>query len=705
MSGDLKRSLHSGADALDVKKPLLPTSAAPAGPPAYSPPAHLADHDRPFRHKPAISILALLTAILLVGLTVRHLSSTCPMHAPPRAASPVTAFLARIDRQVTAMQTTVQEAAWAYETNITDFNLQQSTKAALQLNALMLQLKAEGDALDMSRATPSEKRQLELLAHRIGGVLKDPKDQAQMAELVGNMQGLYGAATYKGKPLEPALTETISTARDWDELADVYIGWRNVTGPSMRESYEKYIGLANKAAREAGFKDMADQWLGEYEMDSSEMQDLVEDLWDQVYPLYQQLHCHVRRRLARTYGADRFASDNLIPAHLLGNMWAQQWGNIADLVLPYPDIPSIDVGPALRAQNYTAERMHKLAEDFYKSLGMQSLPPTFWTKSMLTKPADGRPVVCHASAWDVDTQQDVRIKMCTVPTADDLVTVHHEQGHLYYDLAYAHQPLAFREGAADFFHEAIGDAVALSLTPKHLQDIGLIPKDAKATDEDEDEKRALNDLMRIALEKLAFLPFGYLVDKWRWDVARGTISPQDYNKGWWDLVQEIQGMKSPAPRPDTAGLFDPGAKFHVAANVPYLRYFLAHLLEFQLHRSMCRAAGHDGALHACSVYGSKAAGEQLAGMLRMGASRPWVEALAKGTGGREWEVDASALIQYLEPLLEWLQQQNEGEVCEWEMPEGSKKRKASNGGLKEKRRGQHGRRHRRHRRRHHRKHE
>ncbi|KAI9183858.1 hypothetical protein H9P43_002910 [Blastocladiella emersonii ATCC 22665] len=583
-------------------------------------------------------------------------------HGDGEGGDPAVAdFLARLDAKLTALTTKSSEASWNYETNLTEFNLAKSTKAGLELNAAMLALYQESKDLDASRASPTQRRQLDRLNAGFSTVLADPAEQAELANLIGKMQGIYGSATYNGHPLEPDLTEILASSRDYDELADAYMGWRKVTGPGMRDAFTRYIELSNKAAQQGGYRDMADQWLGGYEMPAPEMQDLVEDLWDQVLPLYQEVHCHVRTKLKTVYGDQHFGDDNLIPAHLLGNMWGQQWGNIADLVLPHPAVPDADLTAALKRQNYTVRRMHQLSDDFYASLGLEKLPATFWDRSMLTKPTDCD-AVCHASAWDIDTDRDVRIKMCTDITAEDLQTVHHEQGHLQYDLAYRKQPYLFREGAADFFHEAIGDTIALSvMVPKHLAEIGLVDET------DPSPERALNALMRMALEKLAFLPFGYLVDRWRWLVARGDIQPAEYTRTWWDLVQSIQGMKPPVPR-DTAdadGAFDAGAKFHVAGGVPYLRYFLSHIVEFQFHRGLCRAAGHTGPLHECSISGSAEAGAQFRAMLELGASKPWPEALAAATGGEEFELDASAILQYFQPLIDWLREQNDGKKCAW----------------------------------------
>jgi peptidyl-dipeptidase A len=395
-------------------------------------------------------------------------------------------------------------------------------------------------------------------------------------------------------------------------------------------------------------------WRSAYDMTPAEFENETERLWQQVAPLYQQLHCYVRSQLGKTYGKDKVPPEGRIPAHLLGNMWAQEWGNIYPLVEPYRGQPALDVSAALVRKKWDAVRMVKTGEAFFTSLGLDPLPATFWERSMLLKPRD-REVVCHASAWDVTMNDDLRIKMCIKPTEDDLITIHHELGHDYYFHAYYKLPPLYQSGANDGFHEALGDALALSVTPQYLKDLGLLAGVPK------DDKGVINVQMKEALDKVAFLPFGLLIDKWRWDVFSGKIKPTDYNKAWWDLRRKYQGVDAPVPRTDDD--FDPGAKYHIPANVPYTRYFLARLLQFQFHRALCRAAGQTVPLHQCSIHGSKEAGKLLSTMMALGASKPWPEALAALSGERQ--IDASAMLQYFTPLATWLKEKNAGHKCGW----------------------------------------
>jgi peptidyl-dipeptidase A len=389
-----------------------------------------------------------------------------------------------------------------------------------------------------------------------------------------------------------------------------------------------------------------------------------ERIWIEVSPLYQQLHAYVRRKLQERFPAGNFPTEGHIPAHLLGNMWAQQWDELESLVRPFPDQAGVDVTDEMIAQGYDADRMFRLSEEFFTSLGLIAMPQEFWDKTMMTKPTD-RDVVCHASAWDFYNTVDFRIKQCTEVDMGWLMTTHHEMGHIEYFLQYAIQPVQFRDGANPGFHEAIGDTLALSVnTPEHLQAIGLL------IDFEDDPDGDLNFLMQMALQKLAFLPFGYLIDQWRWDVFAGAVTRDEYNSKWWDVRCKYQGVSPPVAR-STYNDFDPGAKYHVPANTPYIRYFVSHILQFQFHKALCEAAGNTNPLHRCDIYQSLDAGTQMSNMMKLGSSQPWQDALEQITGSRDMKTEP--LMEYFAPLYAWLQQQNEGHDVGWteECPTGS----------------------------------
>jgi len=484
--------------------------------------------------------------------------------------------------------------------------------------------------------------------------------QAELTMLAARLEATYGSAKACTDPTKPEtcrnlieLSRVLAESRDPAVLRQAWVDWHN-TARVMRADYQRFAELMNDGAKEYGFKDTGDLWRSGYDMSAQDFSLETERLWSEVQPLYNSLQCYVRKRLSEHYGAAEVPRTGPIPGHVLGNMWQQDWSNIYSLVEPYPGVASLDVTSGLKKAKYDAVKLTRQAEGFYKSLGMPSLPDSFWQRSLLTKPAD-RDVQCHASAWDIDMKGDVRIKMCIEPDAENLRTIYHELGHVYYYLAYHGQPPLFQTGAHDGFHEAIGDAIVLSLTPAYLAKIGLVGAQ-KAS-----EEAAINAQMKMALEKIAFLPFGKLIDQWRWGIFDGSIPPSRYNESWWELKQRYQGVKSPVARSEDD--FDAGAKYHVPANTPYTRYFLAHILQFQFQRSMCREIGHTGPLSTCSIFDRPEAGAKLWAMLGKGASQPWQQTLKEFSGSDRMEADA--VLEYFQPLAQWLEKQNAGEQCGW----------------------------------------
>jgi peptidyl-dipeptidase A len=481
-----------------------------------------------------------------------------------------------------------------------------------------------------------------------------------MARIASELEATYGSGKYcpPGKSGDACLdineiTNIMRTSRDPKQLLDVWQGWHTV-GPPMRDKYTRFVSLMNQGARDLGYADVGTMWRSKYDMPPDAFAAEVDRLWGQVKPLYDSLHCYVRTNLNKKYGDKVVPLDQPIPAHLLGNIWAQEWGNVYDVVAPPKADRGYDLTKILeKRKDIDAKEMVKIGERFFTSLGFAPLPQTFWERSMITQPRD-RDVVCHASAWDVDDVEDLRIKMCVEKNADDFNTIHHELGHNFYQRAYNQQPFLYKNSANDGFHEAVGDTIALSVTPAYLVKTGFLDKEPPASAD-------IPLLLRDALDKIAFFPFGIMMDKWRWGVFSGEITPANYNKAWWDLRRQYQGIEPAGTRGEE--FFDPAAKYHIAANVPYARYFLARILQFQFHRSLCQSAGYKGPLNRCSIYDNKEAGARLDKMLAMGMSRPWPDALEALTGQRE--MDATAVVDYFRPLLDWLETQNKGQQCGW----------------------------------------
>ena len=577
----------------------------------------------------------------------------------PATAEGATAFVAQAEERLAALSEEAARIQWTRATNITFDTMWLESKINAEYTELQVEL-ANGAARFNDVSVPADvRRKLNLLRQSI--VLPAPNRPGaatELAEITTRLDSTYatGKFEFKGKPItldEASLI--LADSRDPAETKALYEGWRTVS-PVMAADYTRMVEIANEGSRELGYADTGALWRSGYDMDADAFAAETDRLWEQVKPFYDNLHCYVRTQLNEKYGDEVQPDTGPIRADLLGNMWSQQWGNIYDVVAP----PSAggsgyDLTELLVDAGYDARKMVETGEGFYTSMGLAPLPDTFWERSMITRPAD-REVVCHASAWDLDNEEDIRIKMCTQVNGDDFYTVHHELGHNYYQRAYRDQPFLFKNGANDGFHEAIGDFVGLSaLTPTYLNQIGLIQT---VPGEEED----IPFLLKMALDKIAFLPFGLMVDRWRWGVFNGETSPAEYNDAWTANMLRYQGLVPPGPRPENA--FDPGAKYHIPGNTPYTRYFLAHIYQFQFHRAACEQAGWTGPLHRCSVYGNEEVGARFNAMMEMGQSRPWPEAMQAFTGQRE--NDASAVAAYFAPLNTWLTAQNRGKNCGWE---------------------------------------
>jgi len=566
-------------------------------------------------------------------------------------------FIETTESALDKLSVTDNRAAWVKDTYITDDTEILAAKADEDYIRQTVDFVHRAQPFAALSMPPDLARKFLLL--KLSLTVAAPSDPARAAELTritSGMEGTYG----KGKYCPPGadkcldiedLERILRTSRDPSELKDAWLHWHAIA-PPMRKPFERYVELANEGAREIGYQDTGAMWRSQYDMPPDQFAAETDRLWNQVRPLYLSLHAYVRKRLHEKYG-DAQPATGPIRADLLGNMWAQDWSNVYPMVAPAGADPGYDLTKILEERRIDARGMVKYAESFFTSLGFAPLPETFWQRSLFVRPRD-RDVVCHASAWDVDGQDDLRVKVCLQPTAEDFVTIHHELGHNFYQRAYDRQPFLFRNGANDGFHEAIGDTIALSVTPEYLVKIGLL-------DSAPPPSRDTGLLLQKALEKIAFLPFGLLIDRWRWEVFSGRIKPEDYNRAWWDLRLKYQGVVPPAER--TEADFDPGAKFHVAANVPYTRYFLADILQFQFHRALAKTAGCTGPLNRCSIYGNKEAGRRFNAMLEMGQSKPWPDALNELTGQRE--MDATAILDYFAPLKAWLDQQNQGTTPGW----------------------------------------
>lgn len=608
-----------------------------------------------------ITILSILTLLLAAcepaTTTAKNEAAVEPQPNGPSVAEAVS-FVSSAEERLATLGQNSERMAWVLANFITEDTEQLAAKASENFTAAQVEIAAQAasftelEGLDYDTA-----RKLNML--RSGIVIPAPRDAAktaEQAEIGAKMSGLYGKGSYCRAENDclalGELEEIMAHSRNPDELLEAWEGWRTIS-PPMKSLYARQVELANEGAVELGFDNLGTMWRSAYDMDPADFPGELDRLWGQVKPLYGALHCHVRARLGEKYGTELVPPDGPIPAQLLGNMWAQSWENIYDIVGPKQTAAGYDLSAILQAEKFDPIRMVETGQAFFSSLGFAELPDTFWQRSLFVKPAD-REVVCHPSAWDIDEKDDLRIKMCIEVNAEDFKTIHHELGHNYYQRAYNKESYLYRNSANDGFHEAVGDTLSLSITPEYLVKIGLL-------DEVPDASGDLGLLMNKALESIAFLPFSLMVDQWRWQVFAGEVGPDGYNDLWWQLREKYQGVATPSERP--ADAFDPGAKYHVPGNTPYTRYFLARILQFQFHRALCEIAGDEGPIHRCSIYGSQQAGERLNAMLEMGRSKPWPQALEAMTGSPE--MDATAILDYFAPLKTWLDEQNQDRQCGW----------------------------------------
>jgi peptidyl-dipeptidase A len=599
-----------------------------------------------------------LLGLALAAFVVVALRGQEPAAQHPATAAGARSFLDEVNRELLRLGNAASRAGWTQSTYITVDTEQIAAEADEAYTAAITRYAKAASRFDNVDLPAADRRQLVVLKNSLTvSAPPDPKEAEELSRLVASMQGAYGRAKYcPGGKTEDCLdvekiTEILAEDRNPERLREVWDGWHAAAAP-MRKDYARFVELSNRGARALGHADTGAMWRGRYDMPPDAFAADLDRVWQQLRPLYLSLHAYVRHRLHAKYG-EIVPEKGPIPAHLLGNIWQQDWSNIYPLVAPADDRQSYSLTERLKAKRLDPIEMVRTGERFFTSLGFAALPGTFWERSLFVKPRD-REVVCHASAWNVDYVDDLRIKMCIDVTDEDFITIHHELGHNFYQRAYNTLPVILRDSANDGFHEALGDTLALSVTPEYLVKIGLLDK---APDASADTSL----LLRGALERLAFLPFGMLVDTWRWQVFAGKTTPADYNRAWWDLKLRYQGVAPIKPRGEE--FFDPGAKYHVPANTPYARYFLAQVLQFQFHRALAKTTGCSTPLHRCSIYASKEAGQKLRAMMELGASRPWPDALEALTGQRE--LDATAMAEYFAPLKKWLDEQNKGKPVGW----------------------------------------
>ena len=525
-----------------------------------------------------------------------------------------------------------------------------------------LERSREASAFDDLSTSTENRRMLNILKSSF--VMPPPLNKelaSELSSITTSLEAMYGSGEHcyeDGSCYDlEAFESIIDNSRNPEELLRAWLGWHEI-GKPMKPMYMRMVDIGNQGSRDLGYQGLSDLWFSKYDMPADDFLNETDRVWEEVKPLYDALHCHVRAKLNEHYGDDVVPESGPLPVHLLGNMWGQSWSNIYDLVYTEESQQnSVDVTKIIEEKGLNEIEMVEYAEDFFLSIGFEPLPDTFWERSLFVKPRD-RSVVCHASAWNLDpANNDLRIKMCIQKNEEDFVTIHHELGHIFYYQAYNHLPTLFQGGANDGFHEAFGDLLTLSITPDYLTQIDFISeKEASVAKED-----PIGLLMKQALDGVVVVPWALMLDKWRSGVFNGEIDETNLNSSWWRLREYYQGISTSTERSEE--YFDPGAKYHIPGNTPYTRYYLARIMQYQFHEALCNEIEFDGLLHECSIYGSKKAGDKIISTMAMGESLPWQDAFENLTGTRQ--LSGKSILNYYAPLKDWLDEQNKNRTCGW----------------------------------------
>ena len=598
-----------------------------------------------------------LSLILLIIVT-----SCAPSGEQTQTNQDLEEFLANVELENKKDGPVIYSASWISSNFITYDSQKVIADYGTKYTLKSLERSRQAASFDRLNTSKENRRMLNILKSSF--VMPPPLDEmlaSELSEITTNLEAMYGSGEHcfdNGECYDlEAFESIIDNSRDPKELLRAWEGWHEI-GKPMKPMYMRMVEIGNQGSVDLGYEGLSDLWFSKYDMPADDFLDDTDRVWNDVKPLYDALHCHVRAKLNEHYGDEVISKTGPLPVHILGNMWGQSWSNIYDLVYEEkPDSKYIDITKIIDEKSLSEIEMVEYAEDFFISMGFKPLPETFWERSLFVKPRD-RSVVCHASAWNLDpANNDLRIKMCIEKNEEDFITIHHELGHIFYYQAYNHIPTVFQAGANDGFHEAFGDLLTLSITPDYLVDIGFISKD----DAEEAKRDPIALLMKQALDGVVIIPWALMLDKWRSGVFNGEIDERNLNSSWWSLREEYQGINSSYPRSEN--YFDPGAKYHIPGNTPYTRYYLASIMQYQFHEALCNLIDYDGYLHECSIYGNKEAGDKIITTMAMGQSLPWQDAFENLTGSRQ--LSGKSILNYYAPLKKWLDEENKNRTCGW----------------------------------------
>lgn len=555
------------------------------------------------------------------------------------------------------LYTVAQEAAWTASTDVTPENTgrrigAEQAKAAfvgspfvIERTRALLQHTNELDEL-----TVRQLRMIWLRAAEAPGTIPDvvtarvTAEAQQSAVLDGFQFKWMRPGTATPEPITPnQIDDLLQTSTNLPERLAVWKASKEI-GVALRPGLLKLRELRNRVAREMGFSSFFALQVAGFGMSTAEMKTLTEQLVQQTKPLYEQLHCWARYRLAERYGQP---VPRLIPAHWLPNRWGQEWPGL---------VQEIDLDRLFACKS--PEWIVRQAVAYGESLGLPKVPPSFWDKSDLYElPSNAtRKKNTHASAWDINLEGDVRSLMSVKPDASWFATAHHELGHIFYQLSYDRPdvPIVLREGASPAFHEAMAETLAApTMQLPYLKQVGVVPAEL--------EFDQVQWLLNSALDQIVFIPWAAgVMTSWEHDFYEGDLSADELNKRWWDYVARFQGIAPPEPRGEE--YCDPATKTHINDDpAQYYKYAIAFAIKYQLHMYIAKNILHQDPRN-CSYYGNKELGAFLYNLMKVGATRDWRQLIREATGE---DLSAKAMLEYYAPLMKYLQEQNKGRDIGW----------------------------------------
>lgn len=568
-------------------------------------------------------------------------------------------FLDKYNNEYRTLYTAASEGQWKVNTHIVEGDTMNAYNSAKAEEAMA---KFTGSLENINKATEflkHEKNLSDLQVRQLKKVLylaaANPESESEKVnELIkagtSQTEALYG---YKfmmnGQEVTPndidsMLTDVMDTnsrRMAWEASKEV--------GKSLKPGLIKLRDLRNEVVQGLGYPDYFNFQVSDYGMTTDEMMALLKQFNKELHPLYRELHTYMRYELAKKYKAKDVP--DFLPAHWLSNRWGQDWSEMVS-------VEGLNLDSALKLKD--AEWVAKQGEKFYVSMGFPELPKSFWDNSSLYPvPKDaGYKKNTHASAWHMDLDKSVQTLMSITANASWYETVHHEYGHIYYYLAYSNPqvPYLLREGANRAYHEALGSMFGLAAMQKPFAaGLGLVDPNSSMDD--------MKQLLKDALNYVVFIPWSTgTMSVFENELYSKNLPSDQWNKRWWEIVKQYQGIVPPTERGED--FCDPATKTHINDDAAqYYDYALSYILLFQLHDHISKNILKQD-VHATNYFGNKEIGKFILEIMEPGSSVDWRKLLKDKTGE---DLSAKAMLEYFQPLMEWLKKENEGR--KYTMPE------------------------------------